>query len=86
MYSYGVTRVVLKLDTSVVQWVEAAAAVGNMDRSEYVEMVLRQRLNLTKEKPVAQGVSFTRGPDFTASKLCFHCWSDAHRSADCSIW
>ena len=86
MYSYGVTRVVLKLDTSLVQWVEAAAAVSNMDRSEYVEMVLRQRLRLTKEEPVTHGVSFTRGPDFTASKLCFHCWAADHRSVDCGVW
>ena len=86
MYSYGVTRVVLRLDTSVLRWAEAAAAVAGMDRNEYVEMVLRQRLRLTKEEPVAQGVSFTRGPDFTASKLCFYCWSGEHRSMDCGVW
>ena len=80
------TRVVLRLDSSLLKWVEAAAAVKQMDRSEYVEMVLRQRLNLTKEEPVAQGVSFTRGPDFTASKLCFYCWSEEHRSMDCGVW
>ena len=44
------------------------------------------QIRLSGSENRATGVSFTRGPDFATTKLCIHCWSGEHRSAECGTW
>ena len=83
-----VKTLTLKLEDELFRWVEAAADVAGEDFDVWIADALRRKVKIatTPSSNGVAGVSFSRGPDFTAAKLCRHCWSSDHPSDLCGVW